>query len=40
MKGGIELESAWRMSFIDREMAIRVINKKIKEQNPNAKEYM
>lgn len=40
MNGGIELNTAWGMSFQDREMAIRVINKKLKEQNPLAKEYL
>ena len=40
MKGGAEWNSAWGMSFEDREIAIRVINKRIKEQNPGAKEYM
>lgn len=40
MKGGIEWNSAWGMSFEDREIAIGVINKRLKEQNPSAKEYM
>ena len=40
MKGGIEWNSAWGMSFEDREIAVKVINKRLKEQNPNAKEYM
>ena len=40
MKGGIEYNSAWGMSFEDREIAIKVINRRLKEQNPNAKEYM
>lgn len=40
MKGGIEWNSAWGMSFEDREIAIRTINKRLKEQNPGGKEYM
>ena len=40
MKGGIEWESAWGMSFQDREIAIKVINKRLKEQDPHGKEYM
>lgn len=40
MKGGIELDSAWAMSFEDREIATRVINRRNKEQNPSGKEYM
>ncbi len=40
MKGGIEWDSAWGMSFEDRETAIKVINKRLKEQNPGGKEYM
>jgi hypothetical protein len=38
--GGIELNSAWGMSFEDRELAIKRINKKNKEQSPGGKEYM
>ena len=40
MNGGIELNTAWGMSFEDREMAIKVINRKLKEQNPGSKDYM
>lgn len=40
MQGGIEFNSAWGMSFFDREIAIKVINKKLREQNPKAAEYM
>ena len=40
MKGGVEYNSAWGMSFEDRELAIRVINRRVKEQNPDGKEYM
>ena len=39
MKGGIEWESAWNMSFEEREIAVKLINKRLKEQNPKAKEY-
>lgn len=39
-KGGVEFNTAWGMSFEDREILIKVINKKIKEENPNGKEYM
>ncbi len=40
MKGGIEWDSAWGMSYEDREIAIKMINKRIKEANPGGKEYM
>ena len=40
MNGGIEWNSAWGMSFEDRDIIIKTINKRLKEQNPNAKEYM
>lgn len=40
MKGGVEFNSAWGMSFEDREIIVKVINRRLKEQNPNAKEYM
>jgi hypothetical protein len=40
MRGGIEINSAWGMSFNDREAAIKVINKRIKDQNPNSAEYL
>lgn len=41
MKGGCEYNSAWGMSFEDRELAIKVINKRLKEQAPKGgKEYM
>jgi len=40
MNGGIEYNSAWGMSFEDRELAIKVINKRLKEKNPGGKEYM
>jgi hypothetical protein len=40
MRGGLEYDSAWGMSFMDREIAIRVINRRLKEQNPGGKEYL
>ena len=40
MRGGLEYDSAWAMSFSDREIAIKVINRRIKEQSPKGKEYM
>lgn len=40
MKGGIEWDSAWGMSYEDREILVKTINKRLKEQNPKAKEYM
>lgn len=40
MKGGIDIDSAWGMSFDDREAIVRVVNKRMKEENPGGKEYM
>lgn len=40
MKGGIDWNTAWGMSYEDREIAVKVINKRLKEQNPDAKEYL
>lgn len=40
MQGGIELNTAWGMSFEDREVAVKIINKRLKEKNPGGKEYM
>jgi hypothetical protein len=40
MNGGITLNEGWAMSFEDREIAVKVINKRIKEKNPDQKEYM
>ena len=39
MNGGIEINHAWGMSFLDREMAIKAINKKLKAENPGGKDY-
>jgi hypothetical protein len=40
MHGGIEFNSAWGMSFEDREIAVKVINRRLKDQAPGGKEYM
>ena len=40
MQGGLEFNSAWGISFEDREIMIKVINRRLKEQNPSGKEYM
>lgn len=40
MGGGVEFNSAWGMSCLDREIAVAAINKKLKSENPNSKEYM
>jgi len=39
MEGGRDWNTAWGISFEDREMIIKTINKKIKAENPNSKEY-
>jgi len=39
MEGGIDWNTLWGVSFGDRELMIKAINKKVKSQNPNAKEY-
>lgn len=40
MEGGIEWNSAWGMSFEDREIVVKVINRRLKERNPDSKDYM
>jgi len=40
MEGGIEWNSAWGMSFEDREIVVKIINRRNKEQNPSGKEYL
>ena len=40
MSGGIEWNSAWAMSYEDRETMVKIINRRLKEKNPNSKEYM
>lgn len=40
MEGSIEYNNVWGMCYQDRELAVKVINKRNKAQNPNGKEYM
>jgi hypothetical protein len=40
MEGGLDYNTAWGISYQDRESIIKSINRKIKRENPNAKEYM
>jgi hypothetical protein len=40
MGGGIGWDVAWQVSFDDREIMIKQINKKLKAQNPDGREYM
>lgn len=40
MRGGVDWNSAWGMSFEDREIMVKVINRRLKEQNPSSKDYM
>jgi hypothetical protein len=40
MEGGIEWNSAWGMSFEDREIVVKVINRRNKEKNPGGKDYI
>lgn len=40
MGGGCEINTAWGLSFSDREIMIKVINRKLKEQAPKGKEYL
>ncbi|HEY6437335.1 MAG TPA: hypothetical protein VIY47_12155 [Ignavibacteriaceae bacterium] len=40
MKGAIEWNTAWGISFAEREVIVKIINKRLREQNPNGKEYM
>lgn len=40
MEGGLELNTAWGISFEDREIMIKIINKHIRAKYPNAPEYM
>lgn len=40
MGGGIEWNTLWGISFEDREILVKAINKKLKLQNPKAKDYM
>jgi len=36
----MDYNTAWGLSFHDREMVIKVVNRRLKEQNPGGKEYM
>jgi hypothetical protein len=40
MNGGLEWNSAWGLCFSDREMLIKIVNRRRKEQDPNGKDYM
>jgi len=40
MGGATDFNTAWGMCFTDRELAVKVINRKIKRENPDGKEYM
>ena len=40
MQGGLEWNTAWGLTFEDREIIIKRVSKRLKEQNPNAKEYL
>lgn len=40
MGGGLEYNSAWGLSFADREIMVKVINRNLKEKNPGGKEYL
>ncbi len=40
MKGGVDYDSAWGMSFEDREIVVKTINRRRKEENPGGKEYL
>lgn len=40
LNGGADYNTIWGMSFEDREIIVKVINRRRKEQNPNSKEYM
>lgn len=40
MGGGLEFNTAWGISYQDRELMVKVINRKIKRENPDSKEYM
>lgn len=40
MNGGADYNTVWGMSYEDREILVKVINRRIKEQNPDGKEYL
>lgn len=38
--GSIDYNQAWAMSYSSREMAVKILNKRFKDQNPGGKDYM
>lgn len=40
MEGGLEWNTAWGISFEDREIIVKAINKRLIAKNPTGKEYM
>lgn len=40
MGGGVEWNSGWGMSFEDREIIVKIINRRNKEKNPGGKDYL
>lgn len=40
MRGGVSWEEGWNLSFVDREIIVRILNKRLKEQSGDTKEYM
>ena len=39
MEGGLEVNTAWGMSFLDREIFVKIINRKLKKHS-SGKEYL
>lgn len=40
MEGGADYNTMWGMSFDDREILVKAINKRVKASNPGGKEYL
>jgi hypothetical protein len=40
MKGGISWDEAWGLSYLDRELIVKRLNKRLKEQSGDKTEYM
>lgn len=40
MKGGVTWDQAWAMSFNDRERLVTMLNKRLKAQSGDNREYM
>lgn len=40
MKGGLSWDEAWSLSFGDRELIVKTLNRRLKEQSGDKKEYM